>query len=99
ACWRSILVYILALPGLSSKSIMRGRGYLSFFVILFSPRKSTQSRRPPSFFLTNRMGAPCGDCVELIKPAAKFSSKNLEAPSTRFVIMNKLVRVEGYILP
>src|ERR1700720_3479074 len=73
---RAILVYILALPGLSSKSIIRGRGYLSFFMILFSPWKSTQSRRPPSFFLTNRTGAPCGDRVELIKPVAKFSSKN-----------------------
>src|ERR1700722_14377062 len=75
----TILVYILALPGLSSKSVIRGRGYLSFFVILLSLRKLTQSQRPPSFFLMNRMCTLCGDHVELIKFAAKFSSKNSQS--------------------
>jgi len=55
---------------------MRESGYQSFFVILLSPWKSTQSWREPSFFFTNRTGAPWDDDVERMNPLVRFSSMN-----------------------
>ena len=43
---------------------MRESGYQSFFVILLSLWKSTQSRRDLSFFFMNRTGAPWGEDIE-----------------------------------
>jgi len=55
---------------------MRGSGYRSFFVILLSLWKSTQSWRDPSFFFTNRTGASCRDDIEWMNPLVRFSSMN-----------------------
>jgi len=55
---------------------MRGSGYQSFFMILLSPRKSTQSQREPSFFFTNRTGALWDDNVEQMNLLVRFSSMN-----------------------
>ena len=41
-----------------------------------SPWKSTQRCSEPSFFLTNKTGAPCRDEVGQIKPVLRFSSMN-----------------------
>ena len=55
---------------------MRGSGYQSFFVILLSLQKSTQSQRDPSFFFMNRTGTLCRDDIEWINPLVRFSSMN-----------------------
>jgi len=47
-----------------------------FLEIWLRPRKSTQRHSEPSFFLTNKTGAPCGDEVGQIKPMLRFSSMN-----------------------
>ena len=65
-----------SLAGESKRSEMRGSGYWSFFVILLSSRKSTQSQREPSFFFTNRTGAPWDDDVEWMNPLVRFLSMN-----------------------
>ena len=67
---------ILALRRLSRRLMMRGRGYQSFFVILFKPRKSTQSRSEPSFLCAKRTGAPPGDRDGWMKSIARCLSKN-----------------------
>ena len=52
---------------------MRGREYLFFTVMSFSPRKSIQGRRVESFFLTKKKTAPRGDDEGRMRPEAKES--------------------------
>ena len=65
-----------ALRGESKRLEIRGSGYRSFFVILLSPRKSTQSWRELSFFFMNRTGALWDDDVKQMNPLVRFSSMN-----------------------
>ena len=55
---------------------MQGRGYQSFFVILFKPRKLMQSWSEPSFLHANRTGALPGDRDGQMKSIARCLSEN-----------------------
>ena len=55
---------------------MRGRGYRSFFMILFKLQKSTQSQSEPSFLHVNRTGALPRDRDRWMKSIARYLSKN-----------------------
>jgi hypothetical protein len=70
-------VYTWAFRGASSKSEMSGKGYRSFFVMLLSPWKSTQSLRELSFFFTKSTGAPWVDELGWMKPIQRFSLMKL----------------------
>ena len=86
------MVKTLALVGVSRSSDVNGKGYLSFRVIALSRRKSTQSRRDPSFFLTKRTGALNGEFDGRINPVLRFSSMNSSK------VFNSEVD-NGYIVP
>src|SRR5882724_5864064 len=64
------------LPSWSRRLVTSGIGYRSFRVILLRLRKSTQSRRVPSFFFAKRTGAPPGDCDDWMNPLPSMSSRN-----------------------
>ena len=57
----------------SMVSCIRGRGYTSFLVWLFSQRKSMQNRRPPSFFHTRTTALHQGDWDGRIAPLSSIS--------------------------
>ena len=92
---RLILVQIRAFRRESKRSEMRGSGYWSFFVILLSLQKFTQSRRDPSFFFMNRTGTPCGDNIEWMNPLVRFSSMNSFSASCSNLNKEQMVPTEG----
>ena len=55
---------------------MRGRGYQSFFMILFKLQKSMHSRSEPSFLCVKRTRALPRDRDGQMKSIARCSSKN-----------------------
>ncbi len=89
--WRtSNLVNTNDLTNWSSVSVMRGRGYRSFFVRVFSQQQSIQKRKLLSFFLTNKTSDKQEELDVLIKPFFRFSTKySLIFSSSQLLILQR----------
>ena len=85
-CWESLAILTCQKPDFKSMveknraptmdsmvSCIRGRGYASFLVQLFSLRKSMQNWRPPSFFRTRTTALHQGDSDGRIAPSSSIS--------------------------
>src|SRR5260370_27146199 len=70
-----LFIYILASAGVVSRSEIRGSGYQSFLVTLFSALKSTHSHRLPSFFFMKSTR----DLLGHMKAFWTFSSMNSQS--------------------
>ena len=73
---RSIFIKIFTLPILSQISLIKGKGYLSFLVILFSYLQSIYILSFPFFFRMNSTRYSANNYNGLIYPLRKFSQIN-----------------------
>ena len=73
---RSIFIKIFALPILFQISLIKGKGYLFFLVILFNCLQSIHILSFLFFFRINNTGYPTNNCDSLMYPFYKFSQTN-----------------------
>ena len=95
---RSIFIKIFALPILSQISLIKGKEYLSFLVILFNYLQSIYILSFPFFFRTNSTRYPANNYNGLIYPLHKFSWIN-SLSATNSVLVSLQIKKNFKLIP